>query len=344
MRIVTDNVKDKQEKKRIVITHDDADGLMSAVVLQKFGKVEDGRWGVIASASPTTHETDAMLQRADSIWGVSQGDTIFIVDREMLSEKMQKRFKGIDIVYIDHHLTNKNNDFGSDVTFIWDENESGATLSLKYFKLFPQKMKEISKEKLEGIERIAQSVRLWDIFKWTELNISIPEEKILYEGAFEINSLEKIFGRKYFYKMMMEDSIETIEKKSKMAYEIFSNEYEEYKVSGTPYRKEFQYMGHKIRIYCGFDFRFQSLYSYELFKNTDLDAVIYVNLDGSVSIRNRIGTDSTYLASELGRLSGFSGGGHKNATGCRIMDFDRIREFLVNSIIDSIKKMDDFKL
>lgn len=340
MRIITKNGREQIDKKRIVLTHDDADGLMSAVVLQKLGRADGGQWRIIASVNPTSRETDEMLLRADKEWEVSKEDIVFVIDREIFGKELQENFKGKKIIYIDHHIPNKVQNLRNDIVFIWDKNESGATLSLKYFKLFPQEMGEISSKKVKEIERIAQSVKLWDTFQWTKLDTSVQEDKVRYNEVFQINSLEKMFGKKYFYTMMMKDNDESIWKKSKLAYEIFLYEYEEYKENGFPYEKDFEYKGNKIRLYFNFDSRFQSLYSYELFKNTDLDIVIYANLNGTVSIRNRPGTDSTDLASELGRLNGYSGGGHKNATGCRIIDLEMIRDQIVNRILKTIANIE----
>ena len=343
MRIVAENMKKRIGKKGIILTHDDADGLMAAVILQKLG-VEGSRWGVVASANPTAQETDRMLELAKTEWEITQDDVVYVVDREMLTSEMQESLEKNKIVYIDHHMSNKNQSFGSNVRFIWDSLESAATLSLRYFEKYPEERGNIPEGEFKGIARIAEYVKLWDTFQWTDLDVSKEEERVLYEGAFGVSSIEKIFGKRYFYRIMIEDTVDSIEKKSKMAYEIFSQEYEEYKEDGSFYIHEFEYEGYKMRIYCGFDFKFQSLYSYELFKTTDLTVVMYANFDGTVSIRNRQGTDSTYLASELGRLNGFSGGGHKTATGCKIMSANKVKSFIVNRIIETIGKIPELNL
>ena len=345
MRVLTGEIN-TNEKKNIILTHDDADGLMSAAVFQKLMKADDGVWGVISSINPTSAETDRMFEEAKKRWQISKGVKVIVIDREILSEKVLESLKDNCVIYIDHHKTSENSSFDKNVTFIWDEKESAATLSLRYFEKFPEDWKKVSEREMGIIKRVAENVKLWDTFQWTQLDISKDSDRAKYEGAFGINAAEKIFGKKYLYKLFMEDMErpEIIEKRCLMAYEIYMNEYEEYKLNGNPYSKDISHMGAKIRIYCGFDSRFQSLYSREIFQKGELDVVIYANLDGTASIRNREGTDSVYLASELGRLNGFSGGGHKTATGCRIADFNEVREKIVDRVIKSIEKIGDLKL
>lgn len=59
---------------------------------------------------------------------------------------------------------------------------------------------------------------------------------------------------------------------------------------------------------------------------------------GNLSLRSKGNNDVSDLASKLGNLYGYNGGGHKNAAGCKIIDRDKIKDEIIRTFQEGLKK------
>ena len=105
--------KNKFFPKMIILTHGNADGLTSALIIETaIKKLYSNKfeWIILSSLAPTTQETEKMIDWVLNGFTLSEKDKIYIVDRSMptikyLDENKNKLERGI-LISIDHHLTN----------------------------------------------------------------------------------------------------------------------------------------------------------------------------------------------------------------------------------------------
>ena len=188
-------------------------------------------WLVISSMNPSSEETERMFDRAVDILPIGIEDRIYIVDRAMLSkeyvEKKKKTLERTEIIYIDHHLTNKPGLYKEEIDLkniinYWDDSESGATLSLRWF----EELQNFDSEKIsnfEEIKKFTNIVKLWDIFQWAKL----PEDSVERKGALMVNAFEKIFSPKFLYKKLSEreERVKELMDMVGLPYEKFADRY-----------------------------------------------------------------------------------------------------------------------
>ena len=74
-------------------------------------------------------------------------------------------------------------------------------------------------------------------------------------------------------------------------------------------------------------------------KKLDYDIVAFLNIYGTVSFRSKNDVDVSEIAKKMGDIVGFSGGGHKNASGCRIFDRDEIKKKLIDIFEKTMAKI-----
>lgn len=344
----------KVEKNRflpkvIILTHGDADGLTAAMIIEIATRKIYGdkfEWVVLSSMSPTPQETEKMLDWIIGRYTLSGKDKIYIVDRAMptlkyLNENKDKLERGV-IISIDHHLTNhpdswRKTQHSKYINFIWGDEECGATLSLEWFK---DRLNKKYKDLYESLSEFSEIIKLWDIFSWTELNPEIPSEKEKIIAAKTINAVEKIYGGKYFYKILLEnaENLSNLKKIFQVAYEAYEYKYENAVRTAFHHSKEYKYGKYLVNIFYNVDKDYQSIFGYELLKENKADILIFINHYGTASIKSRKNLDISTWVKKLGELSGFEGGGHKNASGFRFVDGEIIEDFVRNNLIDILKK------
>lgn len=309
-----------KQPKRIVLTHGDTDGLVAAKVIEKCeSSMSDYEfcWLIISSMNPSSDETERMFDRAVEILPIGIEDRIYIVDRAMLSREYvknkKKTLERTEIIYIDHHLTNKPGLYKEEIdlkniTNYWDDRESGATLSLRWF----EELQNFDSQKIDNFEKIKEFtniVKLWDIFQWTKLSETSVERK----KALMINAFEKIFSPKFLYKKLNEGdfNLEKIEELMEIAFEIYNEDYNRYSKGNINRSFDYKYDGKYIKIFYGFERKYQSLFSYELLSKDEADIVVFINPYGTVSFRSREDTDVGDMQKLLERLVNFLVGGIK---------------------------------
>ena len=104
---------------------------------------------------------------------------------------------------------------------------------------------------------------------------------------------------------------------------------------------DFDYKGHKLGIIYGIDGDYQSIIGDKILddKKLDYEIVAFLNVYGTVSFRSKNNIDVSEIAKKLGMLVGYSGGGHKHASGCRICDKDEIKKKMMEIFEHSMNKI-----
>lgn len=335
-----------KQPKRIILTHGDADGLVAAKVIEKCESSMlncEFCWLVISSMNPSSEETERMFDRAVDILPIGIEDRIYIVDRAMLSkeyvEKKKKTLERTEIIYIDHHLTNKPGLYKEEIDLkniinYWDDSESGATLSLRWF----EELQNFDSEKIsnfEEIKKFTNIVKLWDIFQWAKL----PEDSVERRGALMVNAFEKIFSPKFLYKKLSERDfeLEKIEELMEISFEIYNEDYNRYAKGNMNRSFDYKYDGKYIKIFYGFERKYQSLFSHEILSKDEADIVVFINPYGTVSFRSREDIDVGDLAKSLGEISKLSGGGHKTAANYKMIEQEKVVHSMVEKFVEDLK-------
>ena len=74
-------------------------------------------------------------------------------------------------------------------------------------------------------------------------------------------------------------------------------------------------------------------------KKLDYEVVAFLNVYGTVSFRSKNNIDVSDIAKKLGMMLGYSGGGHKHASGCRICDKDEMKKKMMEIFEHSMNKI-----
>ena len=346
----------KIEKKKflpkiIILTHGDADGLTSAMIIETaIRKLYNNKfeWIILSSLAPTAQETEKMIDWVLNGFTLSEKDKIYIVDRSMptikyLDENKNKLERGI-LISIDHHLTNhpdswRKTQHSKYINFIWDDEECGATLTLEWFKE-KEKFNKKFKDTYINLKDFAEVVKLWDIFSWTNLNPNIPSENEKIIAAKTTNAAEKIYGGKYFYKKLIEnvENLSNLKPLFSEALEAYQYKYESTIRTALYHSQEYKYGKYLINIFYDMDKDYQPIFSHEFLEENKADILIFINSYGTASLKSRKNLDISEWVEELGELSGFTGGGHKNASGFRFTESKTIEDFVKEKLINILKK------
>ena len=67
--------------------------------------------------------------------------------------------------------------------------------------------------------------------------------------------------------------------------------------------------------------------------------VAFLSVYGTVSFRSKNNIDVSEIAKKLGMIVGYSGGGHKHASGCRICDKDEMKKKMMEIFEHSMNKI-----
>lgn len=331
--------------KVIIFTHGDADGLVAAMIVKLFEEMQDKNktFLIMSSMDVTLDQTDKTFNYICNYTSLGKRDKVYILDRPIPSVEWLKMqyLAYTNVINIDHHLTNQpslyeKEDCCKNITFIWDDKVSAAYLTLEYFKILVTE-NEKYKKLYEKLKPLTEATSLWDTFQWKNLGSS-QEEILLRKRALSINSAEKILGSDAFYRFIV--TRVNSEKYTEEVFSYFSLLDEAYNMKmDTLYNftkrviYNLPFKRYKMGIVYGVDGDYQSLMADRIFmdKKFDYDIVAFLNIYGTVSFRSKGDIDVSEVARELGEIVGFSGGGHKNAAGCRIYDRDEIKKKLIET-------------
>lgn len=346
--------KSEQFSKVVILTHGDADGLVAAMIVKSFEELENKNkvFLIMSSMDVTLEQTDKTFNYICNYTSLGRKDKVYILDRPIPSLEWLKMqyLSDTQVISIDHHLTNhpslyKNETCCKNIVYSWDDKVSAAYLALEWFKDLSKKDEKF-KKLYEKLEPLALATSLWDTFQWKILGDSMEDEK-LKKRALSINSAEKILGAEAFYKFI--SSQLSRDNYVEIVFNYFSllNEAYNLKIDSIyTFMKRnivmYDYKKYKLGLVYGIDIDYQSIIADRIFidKKMDYDIVAFLNIYGTVSFRSKNDIDVSEIAKKMGDIVGFSGGGHKNAAGCRVYDRDKIKTKLIEIFENSIKEVE----
>ena len=206
-------LKSEETPKVIILTHGDADGLVSAMIVKAFEELQNKNktFLIMSSMDVTLEQTDKTFDYICKYTSLGSKDRVYILDRPIPSVEWlkMKYLAYTNVINIDHHLTNnptiyKDECCCDDIYFHWNDKLSAAYLTLEWFKPLIEKG-ENYKKMYEKLEPLAEATSCWDIFTWKNLGNS-PKEVLLKKRALSINSAEKILGTGAFYNFITKKS------------------------------------------------------------------------------------------------------------------------------------------
>ncbi len=339
--------------KVVILTHGDADGLVAATVVKKFEELENKNkvFLIMSSMDVTSDQTDKTMEYICKYTSLGKKDKVYICDRPLPSlDWLKMRYLGeAQLINIDHHLTNhpklfEKEEFYKDVLFVWDDKVSAAYLALEYFNKNFQGEK--FKKLYEELFVLVKATSDWDIFTWKSFGDS-PKEKLLKRRALSINSAEKLLGASAFFNFINKKIDPAKYTEKVFEYFFLLDEAYSLKLKNVyNFTKrviyDFKFKNYKFGVIYGIDGDYQSLMADKIFedKRMDYEVVAFINVYGTVSFRSKNNIDVSEISKKLGDVVGFSGGGHKNASGCRIVDRDKLRERLIDVFENSMKQVE----
>ena len=346
-------LKSEEEPKVIILTHGDADGLVAALIVKSFEELENKKktFLIMSSMDVTLEQTDKTFDYICRYMSLGTRDRVYILDRPIPSiEWLKMRYLAYtNVINIDHHLTNhpnlyKNECCCDNIFFHWDDKKSAAYLTLEWFKPLVEKSIEY-KKMYDKLEPLAVATSCWDIFTWKNLG-NKPEEIILKKRALSINSAEKILGTGGFFhyinkKIKLEDYTETIFNHFACLDEAYNLKVDSFFDFAKRTIADYSFKGYKMGIVYGIDGDYQSIIGDKILddKKLNYDIVAFLNVYGTVSFRSKADIDVSEIAKKLGVIIGYSGGGHKNAAGCRICDRDDMKKRMLEIFEHSMDKL-----
>lgn len=329
--------------KVIILTHGDADGLVAATVVKLFEELQDKNktFLIMSSMDVTLDQTDKTLNYICNYTSLGTRDKVYILDRPIPSTEWLKMqyLAYTNVINIDHHLTNQpsfyeNEDCCKNIEFVWNDKFSAAYLTLEYFNKLSIE-NEKYKKLYEKLKPLVEATSLWDTFQWKNL-ADTGEENLLKKRALSINSAEKILGSDAFYRFIITRAYSDNYIDEVFNYFFLLDEAYNMKMD-TLYNftkrviYKFPFKKYKLGVVYGIDGDYQSLMADRIFmdRKMDFDIVAFLNVYGTVSFRSKGDIDVSEIAKDLGEIVGFSGGGHKNAAGCRIYDRDETKKKII---------------
>ena len=346
-------LKSEEAPKVIILTHGDADGLVSAMIVKFFEEMENKNktFLIMSSMDVTSEQTDKTFDYICKYTSLGSKDRVYILDRPIPSIDWlkMKYLAYTNVINIDHHLTNKPTLYKDEcccenILFHWDDKWSAAYLTLEWFKPLVENA-ECYKNLYEKLEALAIATSYWDIFTWKNLGNS-PEELLLKKRALSINSAEKILGSEAFYdfitkKINSSNYTEEIFNYFFLLDEAYSLKINKLYDFAKRVISDFDFKGYKLGVIYGIEGDYQSIIGDKLLvdKKLNYDVVVFLNVYGTVSFRSKNDIDVSEIAKKLGMLVGYSGGGHKHAAGCRICDKDEMKRKMFEIFEHSMDKI-----
>lgn len=317
--------------KTAVISHGDADGIVSAAIISRKLIKQRIPHIVMISMDPTSEMTQEMIEQSMAIMSRDndiQECDIYIADRDIHSLEYNFPIKISNLIWCDHHKTNiekfmEKEDKGNVKYFLTlDSTESGATMAYRAIK------EEMPAEEFYGVEDWAKITALWDTFTWKKgpkeetgvTALDIEKAEILSKASYTLPA-------GYLYNLVVLTPMNRCMQTLKIAADIY--QFKLNKAIKDAEAKSFRFNLYKESkekigglVTTDISPEFISLFADAMFNaHPDVDYVVTLG-NGLVStrVRQSCDLDTSAVMKALGTKFGFSGGGHQKAAGCKYKD------------------------
>ena len=151
--------------------------------------------------------------------------------------------------------------------------------------------------------------------------------------------MKKYFLLNFYIKNLGERDFELdkIEELMEISFEIYNEDYNRYAKGNMNRSFDYKYDGKYIKIFYGFERKYQSLFSHEILSKDEADIVVFINPYGTVSFRSREDIDVGDIAKSLGEISNLSGGGHKTAANYKMIEQEKVVQSMVEKFVEDLK-------
>lgn len=352
-----------------ILTHGDMDGLVSALNIKELVKRKYQRHNYIIAADlkVSPEHSFVMLNRCAKMMHqdlntLSNNDMVFILDRPSFQPSdLENVPNTVHYTVLDHHATSETNhkiakDYFVNSQVIVDCAPNISACMLSYYLLCDT----IRDSNVQyGFYDISNITCHWDTFLWKTLD----DDDTMVNDALSIQACDKIYKELVTWNYLNKSLTSA---RSATGLQFASTIWDTFKIfaytAKTIFFTQFESM-YKLATYKIYDSmirfidetgrlyrcvilhemrEFQSLIADRIFEDFEsIEIVIFYNDAGTISIRTRdtSGIKANYLASEIGKLCGYSGGGHPNAAGGRIEDSELLKNNLKSKVVKSLKTL-----
>lgn len=353
----------------IIISHADADGIVSAGLMSRTLEAIGQSHVVFASMDPTQRMTDDLISEAinNYVPETCEELNLIISDRDICSPHYIAVYGINNVIWCDHHkssiekfksLINQYSE-SNVISYVTEvSTESGATMVLKAAKdIVEQDILNYDIEKpmaltphIVEMEQWEKVTALWDTFTWKKGPSDFITQSDI-DKAVNLSKASFVLPAPMLFDLVSNGGFEEYYDKIQFTASIYQYKLdkaiEEALDRSTKYTlfNESNKMG--VLVSRDVPSQFISLFADHVFETqSDVDYVILVS-NGLVStrVRQSFDFDASAVMVSLGALCYSSGGGHAKAAGCKYKDVkpvynetpDEDIKFVVNNIFNIIK-------
>lgn len=351
----------------IIISHADADGIVSAGLMSRTLTAIEQSHVVLTSMDPTQRMTDDLIVEAinNYVPETCEDLKVIISDRDICSPHYIAAYEINNVIWCDHHKSSieKFRSLIDQYTvnvrpYITEiSTESGATMVLKAAKdIVEQDVLNYDIEKpmaltphIVEMKQWEKVTALWDTFTWKKGPSDFITQSDI-DKAVNLSKASFILPAPMLFDLVTNGGFEEYYDKIQFTASIYQYKLvkaiEEALDRSTKYTlfNESNRMG--VLVSRDVPSQFISLFADHVFETqSDIDYVILVS-NGLVStrVRQTFDFDASAVMVSLGALCYSSGGGHAKAAGCKYKDVkpdnetpDEDIKFIVNNIFNIIK-------
>lgn len=343
IEILAKNLNCNDREVSVVISHGDADGIVSASIISKALELIGRAHIVLISLNPTTEMTDKMMEEAKLYTGEAKLNYL-ILDRNICTLPCDSQ-----VIWCDHHKTNIDSfmeKFGESLSvntlayLTRTPSESGATVSFMAAKDIVGTTNasiDLFKTSFDNLEEWVKITALWDTFTWKKGPVNGVTELDI-EKAVTLSKASYVLPAKMLFNSVKEMRFTDYYDNLKFAASIYQFNLDEAIEEAKAKSKEIilcSKSGVKVKALITRDIEptYVSLFADNIFENNkDIECVVAVSkglLSTRVSQTSKM--DASSLMIMVGKLCGFSGGGHIKAAGCK---YKEIKEVTVDETTD----------
>ena len=340
-----------------VISHGDADGIVSAALMSKTLSRLHQPHIVLISMDPTQTMTDTMLTEAlhNAPFGITHYN-IVVCDRDIASPFIIAHNQVHNVIWCDHHKTSiekyetvkDSYNTLSIKTFVTkDPTESAATVVLRAsHQILCNDILEFKSDielnpiDISGMtspmQRWAKITALWDTFTWKKgPNEEAHISQLDINKAVTLSKASYILPAGMLFDLVVREEFDDCYSNLKFAASIYQYRLDKAIEEAMEKSQRFNLFDKgdsNLTMIGGLvttdvPSTYISLFADYVFEtNSDIDYVVVIS-NGLVStrVRQACSLDTSAVMKALGSICGFSGGGHPKAAGCKYKELPQVQ-------------------